>query len=100
MVPSEWYIAWTTSPGMGLERLSTSVRGPVTSIDEMAVNVVSSGLFWLYSKLALRALASTGSPLEKTTPGLRWSVTVFGVVDQLVITFGRKAELVMPRPEA
>src|SRR5260370_38359166 len=100
MVPSEWYIAWTMSPGIGLERLSTRVRGFRTWIVEIAVNVVSSGLFRLYSKLALMALASTGSPFENATPGRMWRVTVFGVVDQLSMTFGVKAELVMPRPEA
>src|ERR1700722_10105289 len=100
MVPSEWYIAWTTSPGMGLERFSTRVRGFTTSIVEIAVNVVKRGLFRLYSRLALRAFASTGSPLENTTPGRMWRVTVCGVVDQLSMTFGLKAVLVMARPEA
>ena len=100
MVPSEWYIAWTTSPGIGLERLSTRVSGFSTSIVEIAVNVVSRGLFRLYSRLALMALASTGSPLENLTPGRMWRVTVVGVVDQLSMTFGVKAVLVMPRPEA
>src|ERR1017187_5451178 len=100
MVPSEWYIAWTTSPGIELDRLSTRVRGFTTSIVEIAVNVVSRGLCRLYSRLALMALASTGSPLEKTTPARIWRVTVFGVVDQLLMTFGMKAALVMPRPEA
>ena len=46
------------------------------------------------------ALASTGSPFENTTPGRRWRVTVLGVDDQLSTTLGRKALLVMPRPEA
>ena len=71
-----------------------------TSIDEIAVSVVSSGLFWLYSRLVLMALASTGSPLENTTPGRMWRVTVFGVVDQFAMTFGVKVSLVMPRPDA
>src|SRR5665213_2569722 len=100
MVPSEWYIAWMTSPGIGLERLSTRVRGFTTSMVEMAVSVVNKGLCRLYSRLAFIALASTGSPLENTTRGRICRVTVFGVDDQLSMTFGKKAVLVMPRPEA
>src|SRR5665213_1294285 len=100
MVPSEWYIAWMTSPGIGLERLRTRVRGFTTSIVEIAVNVVSRGLWRLYNRLVLMAVASTGSPLENTTPGRVWRVTVFGVDDQLLMTFGRNSVFVMPRPEA
>src|SRR5271165_5435946 len=100
MVPSEWYIAWMTSPEIGLERLSTRVSGLITSIVEIAVSVVSRGLCRLYSRLVLTALASTGSPLENTTPGRRWRVTVLGVADQLSTTLGRNAVLVMPSPEA